>query len=170
MTAETFRTIETLRDGRRIVLRAQRPTDGEAFRQALSQLGDESIYLRFFGPRREFSAKEAEAFLNIDFVTHVALVAEPEPGGAIIGGGRFVLIDSGRAEIAFAVIDEYQGYGVGSRLLRHLTALAREAGLREFVAEVLAGNRPMLKAFEKSGLPMRTTREANIVHVTLALT
>jgi hypothetical protein len=36
--------------------------------------------------------------------------------------------------------------------MRHLAAIAREAGLREFTAEVLPHNKAMLQVFEKSGL------------------
>ena len=46
-------------------------------------------------------------------------------------------VEPGRAEIAFALVDEYQGQGIGATLMRHLAALARDAGLRELIAEVL---------------------------------
>ena len=87
----------------------------------------------------------------------------------IIGGGRYVLVKPGKAEVAFAVIDEYQGQGVGAALMRHLTAIAREAGLEQFVAEVLSENIPMLRLFEKCGCNMSTKRDAQVVHVTLGL-
>jgi RimJ/RimL family protein N-acetyltransferase len=51
--------------------------------------------------------------------------------------------------------------------MRHLAILGREAGLHEFVAEVLSENVPMLNVFERSGLAMSTRREGAVVHVTL---
>ena len=42
-------------------------------------------------------------------------------------------------------------------------------GREELIAEVLPDNIPMLKVFEKSGFPMRTKREAQMVHVSLRL-
>ena len=71
--------------------------------------------------------------------------------------------------MAFAVIDPYQGHGLGTILMHHITSLARGAGLRDLVAEVLPENAPMLKVMEKSGLPMTTNRDAGVVHVTLSL-
>jgi RimJ/RimL family protein N-acetyltransferase len=53
--------------------------------------------------------------------------------------------------------------------MRHLASIAREAGLEELVAEVLADNMSMLRVFEKSGLRVSTTREAGVVHVSLQL-
>ena len=47
--------------------------------------------------------------------------------------------------------------------------LARDAGLKEFTAEVLPENIPMLRVFEKSALKMSTKREAGTVHVALQL-
>lgn len=67
------------------------------------------------------------------------------------------------------VEDDCQGLGIGGVLMRHLIALAREAGLRELVAEVLPENLPMLKVLEKSGLRLTTKREDGVLHVVLAL-
>src|SRR5271168_796011 len=85
----------------------------------------------------------------------------------IVGGGRYVVVQPGQAEVAFAIVDAYQGLGIGSALMRHLATLGRDAGLRELIAEVLAENVPMLNVFERSGLPISTRREGPIVHVTL---
>jgi ribosomal protein S18 acetylase RimI-like enzyme len=71
--------------------------------------------------------------------------------------------------VAFAVIDQFQGQGIGTALLQHLSSLAREAGLREFVAEVLPENAAMLKVFEKSEVEVTTRREPQTVHVVLRL-
>jgi len=88
---------------------------------------------------------------------------------AIVAGGRYVTERPGSAEIAFLVIDKYQGHGIGALLLRHLASIARDAGLKEFSAEVLPDNIPMLKMFEKSGLKLSSKREPSAVHVVLQL-
>jgi L-amino acid N-acyltransferase YncA len=110
-------------------------------------------------------------YLNIDFVNHVALVAVEEENGklVIVGGGRYAVSRPGRAELAFAVVDQCQGQGIGAALLHHLIVIAREEGLKELTAVVLPDNMPMLKVFEKSGLPLSTKLESQAVHVTLRL-
>jgi len=164
-----FSIIETLRNGRRVEIRAQRPQDREDLEAAIARMSDESLYRRFFGARRHFSEKEAEYFLNINFVNQVALVVVAEENGkqSIAGAGRYVVIHPGRAEVAFAVVDEYQGQGAGAALMRNLAAIARQAGLNELIAEVLGSNSAMLKVFERSGLRMTTRREGPVVHVML---
>jgi RimJ/RimL family protein N-acetyltransferase len=164
-----YQATEVLRDGRRIEIRAQRPEDRESLRAAVARTSSESLYRRFFSVKRTFSEKEVHYFLDIDFVSHVALMAIADEGGRpmIIGGARYVLAQPGQAEVSFAVIDDYQAKRIGSALMRHLAAVGREAGLHEFFAEVLSENVPMLKVFERSGLAMTTKREGSVVHVTM---
>jgi RimJ/RimL family protein N-acetyltransferase len=166
-----FSAIETLRDGRRVEIRALRHEDRNGLEEAVSRTSAESLRRRFFSLRRHFSEQEMEFFSDIDFVSHVALVVVAGEGGGpvIVGGGRYVVLEPGRAEVAFALVDEYQGQGIGAALMRHLAAIARDAGLKEFIAEVLPENAAMLKVFKKSGLHQTTKREADIMHVTLQL-
>jgi RimJ/RimL family protein N-acetyltransferase len=166
-----YTATEQLRDGRKVEIRALRPEDQSGMLAALERTSTQSVYRRFFGAKRHFSEKELAFFLNVDFINHVALVAIVEEGGraTIIAGGRYVAQKPGVAEVAFVVVDAYQGQGLGAALLRHLATIARDAGLKEFVAEVLPDNISMLKVFEKSGLKPATRREADAVHVTLQL-
>jgi GNAT superfamily N-acetyltransferase len=167
MDASQYFVTVTLRDGSAVEIRAQRPTDREGMRSAMVRMGEESIQRRFFAPRRYFSEREVAFFLDIDFVAQVALVALA--GGAIVGGGRYIVTEPGVAEVAFSVADDWQGRGLGGLLMAHLIAIARQQGLRQFVAEVLSENAPMLAVFRKSGLPMATRRESGVVHATLDL-
>src|SRR3954471_14506974 len=170
LDAETYSAVESLRDGRRIEIRALRPEDRAGLISAIGRVGESSLTRRFFAAKRHFSEKEIAFFVDVDFVTHVALVAVTDQGkGAIVAGGRYVVVRPGCAELAFAVTDEYQGQGLGLLLMRHLTTIARRAGLHEFLAEVLAENRPMIRVFERSGLPLATWRDGAVIHVTLAL-
>jgi len=166
-----YSATESLRDGRPVEIRAFRPSDRDDLLAAVSRVSTKSIYRRFFTVKRGFTEREMEFFLNVDFVDHVALVALSEEAGqtVIIGGGRYVVVEPGKAELAFVVIDPYQGLGLGAALMRHLATIARAAGLRELVADVLPENVAMLKVFERSGLPMTRTCEFEVVQVALQL-
>jgi RimJ/RimL family protein N-acetyltransferase len=171
MNAREYSAVETLRDGARIEIRALRPADRDELLSVVGRMTDESIRRRFFAPKRHFTEREIEFYSNVDFVTHVALVAVMDQGGrqSIVGSGRYIVIQPGVAEVAFAVDDPHQGRGIGGRLIQHLAAIARTGQLREFVAEVLPGNAAMLIVFEKSGLEIESKREGGVVHVTLRL-
>ena len=166
-----YSELELLRDGRRVEIRALRPDDRKPFIAAVRQMSTESLYRRFFNARQDFSEKEVQFFVNVDFVKHIALVAVLEENGeaVIAGGGRYIIATKGHAEVAFAVSDRYQGLGIGTILMRHLIFLARRAGLRELSADVLPENKRMLRVFQKSGVSVVTTFEPGNVHVTLRI-
>jgi RimJ/RimL family protein N-acetyltransferase len=166
-----YRVTEMLRDGRRLEVRALKPQDRDGLVAAAGRSSADTLALRFFSPKRGFTEKEIEYYTNVDFVGHVALIALLEEDGKplIVGGGRYIVSQPGGAEVAFTVEDAHQGRGIASLLLRHLVNMARAAGLKELFAEVLPDNAPMLKVFERSGLPMARKRGRDAVHVTLRL-
>ena len=133
---EKYSVTERLRDGREVEIRALRPDDKDDMLAAVGRTGTQSLQRRFFVVKRGFSEKEIAFFMDIDFANHVALVALAEEDGrsVTIGGGRYVVTAPGKAEIAFVVIDDYQGQGIGTLLMRHLAVIARKAGLKELIA------------------------------------
>ena len=169
--ASDYRVIEHLRDGREVEIRALRPDDKDDMLAAVGRTGMQSLQRRFFAVKRGFSEKEITFFMNIDFSNHVALVALADEDGrrVIIGGGRYIVVEPGRAEIAFVVIDAYQGQGIGTLLMRHLAAIARSAGLKELIAEVLPENTAMRKVFSKFGFKNGPAPGPQVVHLVLKL-
>ena len=169
--AAKYSVIELLRNGRPIEIRALRADDRAELMAAISRTSMQSLFRRFFIGKRSFTEQEIAFFLDIDFVHHVALVALVNENGrqVIVGGGRYIVVQPDRAEVAFATVDEYQGKGIGTALMRHLTGIARASGLNELIAEVLPENTPMLKVFEKSGFRVSTKHEVGVVHVSLDL-
>jgi RimJ/RimL family protein N-acetyltransferase len=166
-----YSAVEMLRDGRIVEIRAIRPNDGVELAAAIDRSSTQSIYRRFFAVRRFFSDKEFELFSNVDFVTHVALVAvlEEDDKSTIVGGCRYIVAHPGTAEMAFFVVDRFQGKGIGAALMCHLAAIAHSAGLNELVADVLSDNTAMLKLIGKCGLRVISKQQPGVLHVTLKL-
>ncbi len=169
--AANYSAVARMHDGRPFTIRAQKPEDVADVLAAVARTSPQSLYRRFFGPKRHFSEAEIAYFMNADFVNHVCLLAVVEEDGrpAIIGGVRYLVQEPGKAEISFAIIDEYQKKGIGTALMQHVAAIAREAGLKEFTAEVMPDNVPMLKVFQESGLPIDLRREPDAAHVALKI-
>jgi hypothetical protein len=110
--AASYAAIEVLRDGTRVDIRALRPDDRAAILAAVDHTSERSLYRRFFAARRSFSEREIAFFLNVDLISHVALVAvvrHDDGGEEIAGGGRYIVLQPGRAEAAFTVVDQFQG-------------------------------------------------------------
>ena len=171
MDAANFTATERLRNGAALQVRALRPGDRAEMLAAVGRFSKQTLYRRFFAPKRSFSEREIEFFLNVDFTNHVALVAVLVESGQqlIAGGARYIVSHPGCAEVAFAIDDPHQKLGIATHLINHLIKIARAAGLEAFVAEVLPENLPMLKVFERCGLAMTTRSERGVVHVSLAL-
>jgi RimJ/RimL family protein N-acetyltransferase len=169
--AADYCAMEHLRDGRAIEMRALRPDDRKDMLAAIRRTSPQSLRRRFFVPKRGFSETELAFFMNIDFDNHVALVAQIAEDGrpSIVGGGRYIVVQPGQAEIAFVVVDAYQGLGIGAALMRHLARLARDAGLKELIAEVLPENIAMLKVLGKFGFRSSSKREPQVIHLTMPL-
>ena len=170
-SAINYTARELLRDGRQIEIRALRREDEADMLAAVGQTSAQSLQRRFFVMKRHFSDKERAFFMDIDFKDHVAIVAVADEGSrkVIVGGGRYIVFEPGRAEMAFVVIDTWQGRGVGSILMRHLIKIANVAGLSELTAEVLPENAAMLKGFGKFGFRAASRRDPQTLHLVLKL-
>ena len=141
-----------LRDGSVAQVRPIRPDDVKLLQEFHERQSPESIYLRFFAPLRHLSDREAQRFANVDYRERVALIVEA--GGRMVGVARYDRLtgpDGPRAEVAFNIADDFQGRGVGSVLLEHLAAIGAEAGVQEFVADVLPQNHKMMAVFTDAG-------------------
>jgi RimJ/RimL family protein N-acetyltransferase len=171
MTPATYLVRDRLRDGRPVTIRARRPEDETSMLAAVDRTDPESLRRRFFAPKRGFSDKEKAFFMRADFVNHVALVAEIDEGDkpVIVGGGRYIVAHPGAAEVAFVVVDAYQGQGIGGLLTRHLVELARAAGLRQLEADVLPENTAMRKVLGKFGFQTARSLDPQVVHMILLL-
>jgi acetate---CoA ligase (ADP-forming) len=144
-----------LRDGSTMRLRAPVRDDAHALLSFFERLSEESLYLRFHG-HPSVDARLVEPVLDPDWVERGALIGAYED--RVVAVANYVrLRDARTAEVAFAVADDYQGRGVGTRLLEQLAAAATAVGIEEFVAEVMADNTAMLRVFVDAGF--ETARE-----------
>ena len=156
-----------LRDGGTAHLRPIVPADATALARMHETQSPESVYLRFFAPLPRLPKRDLERFVNVDHRDRVALVMLV--GDDIIGVGRFDKISDTSAEVAFNIADAHQGRGIGSILLEHLAAAAREYGIRKFTAEVLPQNRSMLQVFQAAGYEVARGFDDGVVAVNFDL-
>jgi acetyl coenzyme A synthetase (ADP forming)-like protein len=156
-----------LREGSTLRLRAPVAEDAEALVQFFSGLSEHSRYLRFHG-FPALGPSLVEPVLEPDWQDRGALVGSLE--GRIVAVANWVrLRDPRAAEVAFAVGDDFQGHGIGTRLLEQLAARAAQAGIEEFVAEVMQENAAMLGVFRAAGFTITRSAEGGEVEIRLAI-
>ncbi|SFL09958.1 bifunctional GNAT family N-acetyltransferase/acetate--CoA ligase family protein [Geodermatophilus ruber] len=155
-------------DGGTVHLRPIRPGDAEDLVGLMDRSSDQTRYYRFFGPMKRLSERDLHRFTHVDHDARVAFVLVL--GDQIIGVGRYDRYPgTDDAEVAFLIEDAHQGRGLGSVLLEHLAAAARERGIQRFVAEVLAQNNRMVRVFLDAGYTPERSYEDGVVHLTFPI-
>jgi GNAT superfamily N-acetyltransferase len=138
-----------------VVLRAVRPTDKALLAAGFARLSAASRTRRFLAPKERLSRAELRYLTEVDGWNHVAIGAVITREGAEegIGIGRFIRLEPGShvAEAAIAVLDDYQGRGLGGILLARLIHAARERDVQRFACDVFADNRAMLDLLRGAG-------------------
>jgi GNAT superfamily N-acetyltransferase len=144
-----------LRDRTRVHLRPIVQEDEPLLHEAVAAMSERTVYFRFFSPVKRMSDALAHRLAVVDYNDRFALVATTHrPAGKerIVGVARY---DRARgtdvAEVAVAVIDEFQRRGLGSQLLAELARVARKHGIKSFQLIVLPENREMLDLLRKMG-------------------
>jgi GNAT superfamily N-acetyltransferase len=169
--ARQYAETESLRNGLNICVRASRPDDVERVIEAFNLLEPESIYLRFFGPKKGFSPADIQRFCEADFQSRVILLCTLMQGDReiVIASGTYARVGEDAAEVAFIVEEDYHRLGIAGRLLKHLGRIAVAAGVKTFLAEVLPHNNAMLGVFKRCGWPMTSETSDGTVHLSLTL-
>lgn len=118
-------------------------------------MSERSVYFRFFSPIKRLSDAMAHRLAVVDYSDRFALVASthrPNGNERIAGVARY---DRARgtevAEVAVAVIDEFQRRGLGAILLSELARVARRHGITTFTLIVLPENVQMLSLLRNLG-------------------
>ncbi len=162
------RTVDVvLRDGTTVRVRPVRGDDAVPLLQFFRGLSPASRAQRFFADvSDDFLAEAARREAAADGVRRVGLVATTGAPERIVGHGVYALVDGDRAEVAFAVADDYQGRGLGTILLAELAEAAAASGVQVFEAYVLPANHQMIAVFRDSGFPIEVRAEAGELVVT----
>ena len=177
-----------LTDGRTARLRPIRPDDGPALRAFGEKLSRETVYFRFFSPRRQIGDEEIAHLVTVDYRDRLALVALVE--GEVVAVARYdrcgeaetkdrpaVAADMPRgsgealdeAEVAFVVRDDHQGRGLGTVMLEHLASAAVARGIGRFVADALPENHRMINVFRTAGFDEHARLDSGVIRVTMEL-
>ncbi len=157
-----------LTDGSTVEIRPARVQDAEAVRAMHAAMSPDNVYLRFFSVSPNAAVPEAKRVCRKPDSDHAALLAWQ--ADRLVGVATYEPAGKpGMAEIALAVPDDMHGRGIASLLLEHLVWLARQCGLRAFIAETLAENSAMLRVFRDVGLPAKRRISDGVVVLTFPL-
>lgn len=161
-----------LRDGSVVVIRQVQCTDAPLLADGFARLSAETRRLRFLTGKPSLTAAELRYFTEIDHHDHEALGAVNPVDGRGLGIARYIRYadDPHGAEVAVTVVDEWQGRGLGTKLLSMLVDRARQEGIRHFAALVAAENAAVVGLLQESSVGFRVThRESGTVEYEITL-
>ena len=162
-----------LAGGRMAHLRPLRPGDVGAEKAFFNGLSLDSRHQRFHFGLRELSPALLKLLTDVDQRLHRAWVVEAgAPGRPVIADARYVRdpAEPATAEFALAVTDDWQGRGLGRRLVTHLAREAQRQGVQQLYGEVLAENRRMLALMRELGARLQAHPDGpQLVRAVLAL-
>jgi len=140
-------------------------------------LSEQTVYYRYFGFLRLDDRISHERLTRIcfnDYDREIALVAEPTIPEThrrrIFGAGRLIKthrLDEG--EFAILITDQWQGKGLGTKLLQQLVEIGRQEGLTRITADIIPDNIPMQRASKKSGFTVHYDAEAGDCRAVISL-
>ena len=142
-----------------VVFRPIECSDQAAFKEFFKSLSPASVHFRFLAIIKELPNETIERSCNLDYSREVAIVAEDEACGEIVGVVRLVVNRNlGQGEFALVVADAWQGMGLGWQLTTYIIKIAKDYGLKEIHCIISSDNRKMIKLAEKAGM---TTKSAD---------
>jgi acyl-CoA hydrolase/GNAT superfamily N-acetyltransferase len=166
---EHERIFETT-EGAKVLFRPIREKDERRMQDLFYSFSDETVYQRWMGAQPRMPRSRLQRYLKVDDTQNVAIVVqtldervEPE----LLGVARYHADDTGFADVAFVVRDDWQGKGLGTALFRHLIEIAQQNGIRGFTADVLATNTHMMRVFHSGGLDVSGQLEGNVYHLSM---
>jgi RimJ/RimL family protein N-acetyltransferase len=145
-------SLTVLRDGSKVAIRQVRSTDAALLADGFARLSERSRQLRFLGVKNHLTVAELRYLTDVDHHDHEALGALSRDGRGV-GVARFIrdTEDPDSAEVAITIVDEWQGRGLGTKLLELLSDRAREEGVARFTAAVAADNIASSKMVRNAG-------------------
>lgn len=159
--------------GQSVTLRTLRREDVDIEAAFLTGLSAESRHNRLLGGMIRITREYVEKLTSVDYTRDMALAAALMLDGreVLIGVARYVLEPGGKAcEFALVIADQWQGRGIGRRMMAKLIAVARARGLQRIYGDVLSMNRPMIEFCNRLGFALsRHPDDPTVTRATLEL-
>jgi acetyltransferase len=143
-----------LKNGQEVLLRPIKPEDEPMWLEMFQSLSEESIRYRFFQMLKDTPHEVRVRYCNIDYDREIALVAEMVENGKrkILGVSRLIIeSDEKSGEMAFLVSDNWQGLGLGTKMVDYVLDIAKEKGINKVNAIILQDNYCALSLTKKMG-------------------
>jgi len=150
-----------LKDGTPVILRPIKPEDETLFLEMFQSLSEETMRFRFFQVIGEMPHETLTRYCNIDYDREIAMVAETGKDKKRIIGVVRLILEPGRRRGEFAVVvgDQWQGLGLGSKLVDSIIEIGKDMRLKTIEAEILSRNFKTIRLCTRKGFTIESIDE-----------
>jgi len=155
----------TMRDGQEVLLRPIKPEDEPLWLEMFKGFSEESIRYRFFQVIKDTPHEVRVRYCNIDYDREIAIVAELADGGKrkFLGVCRVSLEPDGKSgELAIIVADEYQGAGLGSKMVDYALEVASDTNVEKVYSFMLPDNYRAQALMRKMGFELEDLEDGTV--------
>jgi acetyltransferase len=160
-----YETQWKLRNGQEVLLRPIKPEDEPMWLEMFQSFSEESIRYRFFQLLKDTPHEVRVRYCNIDYDRDIAIVAElsEENRRRILGVGRLSIEPDGKSgELAFIIVDQWQGQGLGTKMVDYVLEIAKDMGVETVYAIMLPDNRRALNLTKKMGFKLEYLSDGTV--------
>jgi acetyltransferase len=166
-----------LADGTPVTIRPIRPEDESLMINFHKSLLEETVHFRYFGFLKGEALVTHERLARIcfsDYDREIALVTETIRSGRdqrqIIAVARLIKAHgANEAELAIVISDDWQGKGLGTKLLGDLLTIGRTEGLKRVVGHILPENYVMQRICCKLGFEVSYDKSRDVFRAEIEL-
>ena len=160
-------------NGTKLFVRPVKPTDEDMMKDLFYSFSEKTIQQRFMSARIIQPRFERMSQVNIDYDKTMGFGIFHRTGEKtkMVAMCSYEYdVKTGNAEVSFAVMDDWQGKGLGTYMLDLLVKVGRSRDIKTFTAEVLSTNAGMLNLFYRTGLNVNAKLEDDVYIVSFNLT
>ncbi len=160
-----YETRWKMRNGEEVLLRPIKPEDEPLWLEMFQGFSEESIRYRFFQVIRDTPHEVRVRYCNIDYDREIAIVPELTRDGKrrILGVGRLSIEPDGKTgELAIIVTDEFQGLGLGTKLVDHVLDIAYEMGVEKVYSLMLTDNYRARSLMQRMGFELSFSNDGTV--------
>ncbi len=154
--------------GQTLTIRPLRATDERRLQEFFYSHNPETVYNRYFAPKKQLTHREAAELCCVDYKERMAVGAflPHDQGSRFIAVARYFLDPrKGLAETAVVVHEDWRGLGLGALLTEVLIEHARSNGIRGFFSSLLPTNQSIVRMHQKMGHRVVWDPDERVFHV-----
>jgi acetyltransferase len=160
-----YETQWKLRNGQEVLLRPIKPEDEPMWLEMFQTFSEEAIRYRFFQLLKDTPHEVRVRYCNIDYDREIAIVVELDEKDhkRLLGVGRLSIeLDGKTGELAFIIGDQWQGQGLGTKVVDFVLEIAKEMHVEIVYAIMLPDNQKALNLTKKMGFKLEYLNDGTV--------